>query len=247
VATRPLTTDAGESGLKVVDGFDLEPDVRALLKPAQLVEDKQGRRHRLPRYFYEVPSHQAGVEIRLTPHFGLNEFLLVDLKEAARLRQYPRYIPCAVRVLAFYLEQLRMAVGAQVHIAVNGGYRSPSHRLAVGPSPHMWATAADLYRIGATVLRERASIETYNRVAQEISDDLWIMPYGHELGQADDHIHLDLGYLTVVPREIGEDSFEAPQTRPRFAFEERRSGDRRGWPQQPDFTQLTLDTRPKPE
>jgi hypothetical protein len=240
VATRP-GADAGEAGLKVVDGFDLDPEVRQLLKPAQLLEDKHGRRHRLPRYFYEVPTHEAAVEIRLTAHFGLNEFLLVDLKEAARLRQYPRYIPCAVRVLAFYLERLRETVGAHVHVAVNGGYRSPSHKLAVGASPHMWATAADLYKIGATVLRERASIETYNRVAEEISDDLWVMPYGHDLGQADDHIHLDLGYLSVVPREIGEDALEAPQAKARFAFEERRSGDRRGWPAAADFTQLTLD------
>jgi hypothetical protein len=247
VASRPSSAEVAEAGLKVVDGFDLDPDVRALLKPAQLLEDKHGRRHRLPRYFYEVPSHEAAVEIRLTAHFGLNEFLLVDLKEAARLRRYPRYIPCAARVLAYYLERLREAVGAQVHIAVNGGYRSPSHKLAVGASPHMWATAADLYKIGATVLRERATIETYNRVAAEISDDLWIMPYGHEVGQTDDHIHLDLGYLTVVPREIGEDPLEGPQARPRFAFEERRSGDRRGWPKTADFTQLTLDTRPKPE
>ncbi|HEY7511615.1 MAG TPA: hypothetical protein VIG50_15250 [Vicinamibacteria bacterium] len=240
MATRP-GADAGEAGLKVVDGFDLDPEVRQLLKPAQLLEDKHGRRHRLPRYFYEVPTHEAAVEIRLTAHFGLNEFLLVDLKEAARLRQYPRYIPCAVRVLAFYLERLRETVGAHVHVAVNGGYRSPSHKLAVGASPHMWATAADLYKIGATVLRERASIETYNRVAEEISDDLWVMPYGHDLGQADDHIHLDLGYLSVVPREIGEDALEAPQAKARFAFEERRSGDRRGWPAAADFTQLTLD------
>ena len=33
----------------------------------------------------------------------------------------------------------------------------------------------------------------------------------------------------------------------RFAFEERRAGDRRGWPKETDFTQLTLDTGPKPE
>ena len=245
MASRPASAEIGEAGLKVVDGFDLEADVRQLLKPAQLVEDKHGRRHRLPRYFYEVPTHEAAIEIRLTTHFGLNEFLLVDLKEAPRLRQYPRYIPCAVRVLAFYLERLRETVGAHVHVAVNGGYRSPSHKLAVGASPHMWATAADLYKIGSTVLRERASIETYNRVAEEMSDDLWVMPYGHELGQADDHIHLDLGYLSVVPREIGEDAFEAPQDKPRFAFEERRSGDRRGWPKAADFTQLTLDAPAK--
>jgi hypothetical protein len=33
-----------------------------------------------------------------------------------------------------------------------------------------------------------------------------------------------------VPREIKEDRLEAPQQIPRFAFEERRRGDRRGWP-----------------
>src|SRR5919108_5387461 len=150
-----------ESGLKVVDGFDLEPEVRALLKPAQLVEDKHGRRHRLPRYFYEIPSHQAACDIRLTAHFGLNEFLLVDVKEAARLRHYPRYIPCAVRILGFYLEKLRDAVGARIHLAVNGGYRSPSHKLAAGASPHMWATAVDLYKIGGAGASRRAPLPNH--------------------------------------------------------------------------------------
>ena len=58
------------------------------------------------------PRHEAARDIRLTAHFGLNEFLLVDLKEAQRLRSIPRYVPCAVRILAFYLERLREAVGA---------------------------------------------------------------------------------------------------------------------------------------
>jgi hypothetical protein len=83
------------------------------------------------------------------------------------------------------------------------------------------------------VLREQASIETYNRVAEELTDDWWIMPYGHEIGKADDHIHLDLGYLTVVPREISEDAGEEPGAFARHAFEERRRGDRRDWPREP--------------
>src|SRR6185295_3521708 len=143
---------------------------------------------------------------------------------------YPRDVPCAVRVLAFYLERLRDVVGASLHIAVNGGYRSPAHKLSVGATPHMWATAVDLYRIGSVVLREQASIETYNRVAEELTDDWWIMPYGHEIGKADDHIHLDLGFLAVVPREISEDEGEEASPDLRHAFEERRRGDRRGWP-----------------
>ena len=59
-----------------------------------------------------------------------------------------------------------------MHIAVNGGYRSPSHKLAVGATPHMWGTAADVYRIGSSILREQDAIEKYNRVAEDLSDDL---------------------------------------------------------------------------
>jgi len=222
-----------ESGLKIVDAFDLDPELRALLRPGELVEGIRGQYHHLPRYFYEIPSHEAAREIRVTPHFGLNEFLLVDLKEAARVRAFPRYVPCAIRLAAFYLERLREATSAPVHLAVNGGYRSPAHKLSVAATPHMWGTAADVYKIGTVVLRDRASIETYNRVIEDLTDDLYVMPYGHEIGKADDHIHVDLGYVTVIPREISEDRFEGPQDKPRFAFEERRRGDRRGWPREP--------------
>jgi hypothetical protein len=232
---------ATEAGLKVVDGFFLPGELRSLLRPGELVEDKLGRKHRLPRYFYEIPSHDAARDVRLTASFGLNEFLLVDLKEHQKMRSFPRYVPCAVRTLAFYLQRLRDVVGASLHIAVNGGYRSPAHKLSVGATPHMWATAVDLYRIGSVVLREQASIETYNRVAEELTDDWWIMPYGHEIGKADDHIHLDLGFLTVVPREISEDAGEEPGTAARHAFEERRRGDRRDWPREPLPAELAED------
>lgn len=215
--------------IKVVDAFDLDDELRSLLKPGEMVRDAEGRRHRLPRYFYEIPDHEAAVSIRLTNHFGLNEFTLVDLKEAARLQQFPRYVPCAVRVLAFYLEQFRREAGASVHIPVNGGYRSPSHKLSLTATPHMWATAADIYRIGTTILKGKETIEKYNGIAEELSDDVHILPYGHVTGaSADDHIHFELGYITVIPTEISEDRMEQPQeSRPRFAFEDRRRRDRR--------------------
>jgi hypothetical protein len=215
--------------IKVVDAFDLDDELRSLLKPGEMVRDAQGRRHRLPRYFYEVPSHEAATQIRLTPHFGLNEFILVDLREAPRLQQFPLYLPCAVRILAFFLEQFRAAAGASVHIAVNGGYRSPSHKMAVNGTPHMWGTAADVYRIGNTILKTKDAIERFNELAEDLSDDAATMPYGHVTGEdADDHVHIDLGYITVVPREISEDRMEVPQeNRPRFAFEERRRRERR--------------------
>lgn len=218
-----------ETGLKVVDAFDLEPEVRSLLRPLEAVTTDDGKTHHLPRYFYEVPSHEVARSVRLSPHFGLNEFMLVDLKESPRLRRYPRYIPCAVRLLAFYLERFREAVGAPIRLAVNGGYRSPAHRLAVGATPHMWATAADVYRIGNVILNEQESIERFNRVAQELTDDWWVMPYGHDIGTSDDHIHLELGYVSLVPREMSEDRHEKPQAEPRFAFEDRRRADRRTW------------------
>lgn len=225
-----MTSEVPENGaLKVVDAFDLDDELRSILKPGEMVRDASGRRHRLPRYFYEIPSHEMASTTRLTTHFSLNEFILTDLKEAARLQQYPRYVPCAVRILAFYLEAFREKAGASVHVAVNGGYRSPSHKLAINASPHMWGTAADVFRIGTTILRTQDSINKYNEIAEDVSDEIHVLPYGHATGDnADDHVHLDLGYITLVPREISEDRMEQPQeNRPRFAFEDRRAKDRR--------------------
>jgi hypothetical protein len=221
--------------LKVVDAFDLDDELRSLLKPGEMLRDAEGRRHRLPRYFYEVPSHEVSLAVRLSPHFGLNEFILVDLREAARLQQFPRYLPCAVRLLAFYLEQFRAAAGASVHIAVNGGYRSPAHKMSHGATPHMWGTAADIYRIGTTILKTRESIDKYNVIAEDLSEDVSVLPYGHATGvNADDHVHVDLGYLTMVPRVISEDRMEVPQeSRPRFAFEDRRRTERRSQRDEP--------------
>jgi hypothetical protein len=224
-----MNHDEAESGLKVVDAFDLDDELRSLLKPGEMPRDEQGRRHRLPRYFYEIPSHEIALKTRLTPHFAMNELVLNDLREAPRLQQWPRYIPCAVRILAFYLEQFRVAAGASVHVAVNGGYRSPSHKLSQHASLHMWGTAVDIYRIGSTILKTKETIEKYNEIAEDVSDEIHVLPYGHDVDKnADDHVHLDLGYITLVPREISDDRMEQPQEhRPRFAFEDRRRKERR--------------------
>ncbi|MBV9497514.1 MAG: hypothetical protein JOZ54_24980 [Acidobacteria bacterium] len=224
-----MTTTNAVPNLKVVDAFDLDDELRSLLKPGEMIRDQHGRRHRLPRYFYEVPTHEIATSIRLTPHFGLNEFILVDLKEAPRLQKFPRYVPCAIRLLAFYMEHFRSVVGSSVHIAVNGGYRSPSHKLSTDATPHMWATAADVYRIGSTILKTKETIEKYNGIAEDVSEDLEVLPYGHTTGlSVDDHVHIDLGYVVNLPREISEDRMEQPQeNRHRFAFEDRRKKDRR--------------------
>ncbi len=93
----------------------------------------------------------------------------------------------------------------------------------------MWGTAADIYRIGPTILNTREAIEKYNAIAERVSDDFFILPYGHVNGtNADDHVHLDLGFITVVPREISEDRMELSQeAKPRFVYEERRRLERR--------------------
>src|ERR1700752_641130 len=220
--------------IKVVDAFDLDDELRSLLKPGEMVRDSQGRRKRLPRYFYEIPTHEAAVQILLTQHFGLNEYILVDLTKAPRLQQFPRYVPCAVRLLAFFLEQFRTAAGGTVHIAGNGGYRSPGPKMSTKATGHMWGTPADIYRVGSTILKTKELIDKYNDIAEELSDDVCVMRYGHETGTTvDDHVHLDLGYVTVVPSEISEDRMEQPQEhRPRFAVEDRRRRERRA-PQAP--------------
>ncbi len=197
-----MTTDPRE--LPIVDGFELPPQHRALLRPGELTACRSGKEHRLPRFFYVVESSAVAVNTQLTPHFALWEFIEVDLREPALLRAYPRYVPCAVTILAMALQVLRDALGAPVRIAANGGYRSPSHRGSCSVSPHNWATAANIYRIGPEYLDTQERIAKYAEVASRALTGCWTRPYGHGRGQADDHLHLDLGYVTVVPREISE-------------------------------------------
>ena len=222
-----MSEDRTESGLKVVDAHDLPEDLRAILRPGEMIRDDLGRRHRLPRYFYEVPSYEAAREVRLTPHFRLNEFIRVDLREAPRVQEYPRYVPCAIRILAFYLQMVRDRLGLSMHISVNGGYRSPGHERNVAASPHMWGTAVDIYRVGRDILHTEELINRFARATEEIADELTASVYGHVPPATDDHLHLELGYLLFVPREMSEDRMEMPQERPRFAWEERRARDRR--------------------
>lgn len=192
----------GAGPLPVVDGLDLPAPYRDALRPGELVPGSEGRR-RLPRYFYEIESWEIALETRLSPHFGAYELLDVDVREAEPLRGFPRYLPCAVVLLAAALEQLRAAVGDTVRIAANGGYRSPSHAGSRPGSPHCWGTAADVYRIGDEYLDSEERIERYRTVAQSLPG-AWVRPYAEEPGGAFDHVHLDWGFGTLVPRDAGD-------------------------------------------
>lgn len=188
--------------LPVVDGLALPDAYQKTLRPGETLRDAKGRERVLPRYFYEVPSWDSAMKLQLTPHFFLWEFLQVDVREAEPVRAFPRYVPCAVTVLAVCLERFREAVGTFVHIAANGGYRSPGHRLTRNASPHCWATAADVYRIGQTYLDDEEAIERYRDVARDTLPAVWTRPFGRPPDFAQDHLHLDLGYVISVPRDV---------------------------------------------
>jgi hypothetical protein len=188
--------------MKVVDAFNLSKEHRELLRPDEEITAAEGRTHRLPRYFYEIPSWEEAKQMQLTLHFTLAELITVDCREAdLLLRQFPHYVPCAVAILARYLESFRQRVEAPVFVSVNGGYRSPAHGLATGGrSPHYWAAAADIYRVGDSYLDNQSTIEKYAKVAQGIGEEVHVKPFGHGPGETDDHLHFDLGFVTLVPR-----------------------------------------------
>jgi hypothetical protein len=196
--------------LRVVDGITLPPEYRSLLRPGALVVGTDGRRRRLPRWFFEVPSWDAALDADLSPNFKVWEFLNVDVREHElhRLR-WPRYLPLAVGALAAVLEVFRSEVGTYVHVAANGGYRSPAHRLSEGASPHCWGTAVNLYRIGDDWLDDERTITRYGRLASSLSPVVWSRPYGHARGESDDHLHLDIGFTVVAPHEAEDADAEA--------------------------------------
>jgi hypothetical protein len=193
--------------LRAIDGLDLPKEYRASLRPGETETDSSDNVHRLPRFFYEVRSWQEAQELRVAPHFTLAELMLVDCREARLLlSQFPHYVPCAIVILARLLEDFRHEVGAPVFIAANGGYRSPAHQIGGAKSIHAWGTAANIYRIGDTFLTEARSIEKYGAIAASLSPAVCVRPFGSEPGETNDHLHIDLGFVTVTPRECSEAS-----------------------------------------
>src|SRR5438477_7130336 len=156
--------------LRPIDGLRLAEEYRALSRPGESETGATGNVHRLPRFFYEIASWEEAHEIRLAPHFTLAELMLVDCREATLLlTQFPHYVPCAIVVLARFLEDFRHEVDAPVFISTNGGYRSPAHRIGGAKSIHAWGTAANIYRVGDTFLDDARAIEKYRAIAASLS------------------------------------------------------------------------------
>ena len=173
--------------LPVVDGLDLDAERRAALKPGGVVIGSDGVRRRLPRYFYEIESARRARATALAEHFTLNEFVNVDVREARALLAWPRYVPCGVTLLAAHLEVFRLKAGGTVHLAANGGYRSPAHRRAHGA--HCWATAADIFMIGGERLEEPVAVARWAALAASV------LPGAHVRAEFD-HLHVDLGCVS---------------------------------------------------
>jgi hypothetical protein len=190
---------------RAIDGLDLAPEHRALLQPGEAKQDSHGNVHHLPRFFYEIASWDEARDIRLTLHFTVAELMIVDCREAdVLLREFPHYVPCAILLLARFLEDFRREVDGPVFVSANGGYRSPAHQIGEGRSVHAWATAADIYRIGDTFLDDAKSIERYGAIAASLSPAVFVRPFGSDLGETDDHLHLDIGFVTLTPRGCSE-------------------------------------------
>ena len=188
--------------LEVVDGLSLSDEHRAMLRPGEAVDDEKGNAHRLPRFFFSVPTWQKAHEVRLAPHFRLSELMMVDCREAdLLLNRFPHYVPCAVVLIARYLEDLRRDADAMVFVGANGGYRSLAHRRNEPKSPHCWGTAADIYRVGDTYLNDPKCIGKYAEMAESLGPQVFARPYT----DGDDHLHIDLGFITVTPRDCSED------------------------------------------
>ena len=191
--------------MRAIDGFNLPAEYRALLRPAETDTDLSGNVHHLPRFFYEIGSWQEAHEIRLAPHFTLAELMLVDCREARLLlSEFPHYVPCAIVLLARLLEDFRREVDAPVFISANGGYRSPAHQIGGAKSIHAWGTAANIYRVGDTFLDDAKAIDKYRGIAASLSPAVFVRPFGSEQGQTNDHLHIDLGFASLTPRECSE-------------------------------------------
>jgi len=199
--------DLRTGSLRIVDGFRLDKLRRDALVPGGVLRDRQGRARELPRYFYEVESWNAALEFELAPHFHMWEFIHIDVREITPLRFFPRYVPCAVALTAAMLERFREAVGEPVRVAANGGYRSPQHELTSHASTHCWGSAVNIYRIGDVYLDTRDRIQRYAEIARESLPGAWIRPVGEDRGFADDHLHIDFGYLVAVPHDAPGDPY----------------------------------------
>src|SRR3954454_16429097 len=105
--------------LPLVLADDLPPELRQVLQPGETLRDRSGAGRVLPSSFLRVDSWNQALETDLTTHFKVWELIGVDVREAPLARSFPRYVPCALVLLAAALELFRLEVSTYVHVAAN--------------------------------------------------------------------------------------------------------------------------------
>ena len=123
--------------------------------------------HRLPRFFYEVDSWQTARHAAVRALHAL-EFMTLDVREAAGAAHLPALRPVRGHAAGRAPRALPRSGRDLVHIAANGGYRTPAHGLSRYASPHCWGTAANIYRIGDDLLDSQERIERYAKVVARV-------------------------------------------------------------------------------
>ena len=151
--------------------------------PAASLSDAQGQAHQLPRYFYEIPSWDVADGAA-----ALGALRAVGVHPHRRARSRAAAHVSALRAVRDHAawrsasSSFAARCGTYVHIAANGGYRSPAHALTVHATPHAWGTAVNIYRVGDTMLDEREALEHYAGVAYKSMPGVYVRPFGNDAG-----------------------------------------------------------------
>ena len=139
----------------------------------------QGHERKLPRYFYEIPTWNAAMELQLSPSFALWEFIQTDVREAAPLRGFPRYVPCAITLTALCTRAVpRSRRHVRAHRARTAAIARRATRRVETRRRIRWGTAVNIYRIGDIYLDDREAIERYAALARQELPGAWTRPFG---------------------------------------------------------------------
>ena len=185
--------------LRIITPSSMPGEVRAILKPGEIIQDHQGRIRQRPTHYFRVENEAQARKTRIAPYFRVHEFIDVDVYETASLRVWPRYMPCAVAILAAHLSALRATLGEGIYISANGGFRSPQHRKSTPDSIHAWGTAANIYRIGDEYLSKPEQVRKWRQRMRRLLPTASFRPIPCGGDSVVDHLHIDIGYVTHVP------------------------------------------------
>src|SRR5262249_33883382 len=82
--------------------------------------------------------------------------MLVDCREARLLlSQFPHYVPCAILLLARFLEDFRREVDGPVFVSANGGGRSPGPQIGGAKNIYAWGTGGKIFTVADTFFFDR--------------------------------------------------------------------------------------------